>query len=57
MEIIIKSRYNSISKYYDYYEYNKLIEIIQNDLYNANISTHEVDYLQVIFTNILEITI
>ena len=54
MKAIIKSRYNNISKYYDYYEYNKLIEIIQNDLYNANISTHEVDYLQVIFTNILK---
>ena len=54
MKIILKSRYKNISKYYDNYEYNKLIEIIQNDLYSANINNHELDYLQIIFNNILE---
>ena len=53
----LKSKYNNIKKYYSSYEYNTLIDIIKQKTYNFNLSDFtddDYDYLQVIYSNILD---
>jgi hypothetical protein len=53
----LKFKYHNIKKYYNLYEYNALIDVIKLKNYNFNLdnfSNDDFDYLQVIFTDILQ---